>query len=109
MVSHQAYYDDHDPSATKSTLEELIIKIKKALRKPSSQKEKMKLVDAIQRLGVGHHFEEEIRLLLEGWFLNQNSDEDLFNTALRFRLLRHNGLPTSSGSMHHKLHRLISV
>lgn len=67
----------------------------------------MKLIDAIQQLGVGHHFEKEIRLLLEG-FLDYNSNEGLYDAALRFRLLRHNGLPTSSG-IGLKLYRLIRV
>lgn len=96
MVSHLAYNDKLDLSTMKCTTEELVVKIKKALRKPSSQSTKMKLVDEIQRLGVDHHFEEEIGILLDE-FSDCNSNEDLFNTALRFRLLRQNGLPTSSG------------
>lgn len=96
MVSHQAYNGKLDPSTRKCTTEELVVKIKKALRKPSNQSTKMKLVDEIQRLGVDHHFEEEIRILIEE-FSDCNFNEDLFDTALRFRLLRQNGLPTSSG------------
>ena len=92
MVSYHA----DDPSTTKSKSVELLERVKKILRRPSIQRSKMKLIDTIQRLGVGHHFEEEIRLVLEG-FADYGFGENLFNTALCFRLMRHNGFPTSSG------------
>uniref|UniRef100_A0A7N0TJJ3 Uncharacterized protein n=1 Tax=Kalanchoe fedtschenkoi TaxID=63787 RepID=A0A7N0TJJ3_KALFE len=58
----------------------------------------MKLIDTIQRLGLSHHFETEIRNYLNA--LSQGDTvgdvEDLFTTTLRFRLLRQNGYATSS-------------
>lgn len=90
---------DHDDDLrSKSKLEELVEKVQKALQKPSNQRTKMTLIDTIQRLGVGHHFEKEIKLLLEGFSDLNSGKYDLFDTALRFRLLRHNGLPTTSGA-----------
>ncbi|KAL5571265.1 hypothetical protein UlMin_020862 [Ulmus minor] len=76
------------------TSEEMVEKIRKELRNPSDQRSKLTLVDSIQRLGVGHYFQEEIKVILEG-FSESDSGQDLFETALGFRLLRHNGLPTS--------------
>ena len=54
----------------------------------------MKLIDTIQRLGIGYQFEEDIKALLET-FSELNFNEDLFTTALGFRLLRHNGYQIS--------------
>ncbi|KAK0589832.1 hypothetical protein LWI29_019097 [Acer saccharum] len=74
------------------TLEELQETTRVALRKSDHPTAIMKLIDDIQRLGVGHHFEEEINMQLErvsDWKCGET--EDLFVNARRFRLLRHNG------------------
>ncbi|PSR95306.1 Terpene synthase, partial [Actinidia chinensis var. chinensis] len=65
-----------------------------ALRKASDPTSTMKLIDIIQRLGIGYHFEEDVNGLLET-FSELNFKEDLFTTALGFRLLRHNGYQIS--------------
>ncbi|KAL8154782.1 terpene synthase 10-like [Apium graveolens] len=50
----------------------------------------LELIDTIQRLGVGYHFEDEIKRTLE--FVYNNDDNlsclDLYATSLRFRILR---------------------
>ncbi|KAI3774155.1 hypothetical protein L1987_48699 [Smallanthus sonchifolius] len=51
----------------------------------------MKLVDMIQRLGLGYSFEEEIKMILETLGHGQSND-DLYTAALRFRILRENNL-----------------
>ncbi|KAM7486335.1 hypothetical protein LguiA_002344 [Lonicera macranthoides] len=63
--------------------------------------QQLKLIDAIQRLGVSYHFEGEIDVALKNHLVNFNdsfgkcnkiSDEDdLYMVALRFRLLRQQG------------------
>ncbi|KAK4383280.1 Gamma-cadinene synthase [Sesamum angolense] len=58
-----------------------------------SKADKLILIDTIERLGVGYHFEQEIEdQLREIFFLqSENKDQhdcDLFTTALQFRLLR---------------------
>lgn len=87
---------------TKS-FEELQEKTREALRKPSNYDPTatMKLIDTIQRLGIGYHFEEEITQQLERFsdWDDADGEGDLFVSALRFRLLRHNGLPTSTGKL----------
>ncbi|CAJ1956400.1 unnamed protein product [Sphenostylis stenocarpa] len=55
----------------------------------------LKIIDTIQRLGIGRHFEEEINVQL-GKVGHWDFTEDLFATSLQFRLLRHNGLPNCS-------------
>lgn len=64
------------------------------------QKAAMEMVDRIERIGLSHHFEEEIDVLLQRWFSEYRNPitEDLFTTALRFRLLRQNGFPIHSGN-----------
>ncbi|KAL0435405.1 UNVERIFIED_CONTAM: Gamma-cadinene synthase [Sesamum radiatum] len=58
-----------------------------------SNADKLILIDTIERLGVGYHFEQEIEDQLHEIFKFQSEDEnqhdhDLFTTALEFRLLR---------------------
>ena len=56
----------------------------------------LRMIDNIQRLGLCHLFEEEVNALLEG-FWDWDAGEDLFATALQFRLMRQNGCPAISG------------
>ncbi|PHT98092.1 Beta-caryophyllene synthase [Capsicum chinense] len=55
--------------------------------------QKLVLIDAIQRLGVEYHFENEIKTSIQNIFdeseQNKNEDDvDLYVVALRFRLVR---------------------
>ncbi|KAF9601573.1 hypothetical protein IFM89_020429 [Coptis chinensis] len=53
---------------------------------------KLELIDAIKKLGVGYHFEEEIQAILSKTNkIVGCSDDDLYSNALRFRLLRDHG------------------
>ncbi|ESW21928.1 hypothetical protein PHAVU_005G111400, partial [Phaseolus vulgaris] len=86
------------PSQTNSTitsLEQLKIRSQKVLLNSSDSLRTLELIDTIQRLGIEHHFEEEINLQL-GRVGDCNNAKDLFATSLQFRLLRHNGWSTSS-------------
>ncbi|KAJ6763729.1 R-LINALOOL SYNTHASE PROTEIN-RELATED [Salix purpurea] len=77
------------------TLEELVESIQTVLRRSSDPASTLNLIDTVQRLGISHHFEEEIDEQLDrsgDW----NVGEDLFVTALRFRLLRQAGKHSSS-------------
>ncbi|KAJ0751706.1 putative geranyl diphosphate diphosphatase [Helianthus annuus] len=64
---------------------------RRALMTASNPAMKLKLVDMIQRLGLGYIFEEDIKIMLETLAHGQ-PDDDLHTVALRFRILRHNGL-----------------
>ncbi|PRQ33610.1 putative lyase [Rosa chinensis] len=64
------------------------------VKKPS---QKLDLVDDIQRLGVSYHFENEIDEILKQIHhsYSYGSVDDLYTTALRFRLLRQQGYNVS--------------
>ncbi|KAL5791033.1 hypothetical protein ACOSQ2_005921 [Xanthoceras sorbifolium] len=54
--------------------------------------QQLNFIDAIERLGVGYHFEAEIQQVLQHLYDIYNDHEyDLYYTALCFRLLRQNG------------------
>ncbi|CAI0422890.1 unnamed protein product, partial [Linum tenue] len=66
--------------------------------------DKLRLIDNVQRLGIGYHFEAEIEEALEkvhvfgdDLFINidDNNTTDLYHATLRFRLLRQQGFPVS--------------
>lgn len=63
--------------------------------------EGMMMIDAIQRLGIDYHFEEEIEAVLQKQYMKANihgdCDEDLYEVALRFRLLRQEGYTVPAG------------
>ncbi|KAJ6693395.1 hypothetical protein OIU85_004190 [Salix viminalis] len=77
------------------TLEELVESIQTVLRRSSDPASTLNLIDTVQRLGISHHFEEEIDEQLDR-SCDWNVGEDLFATALRFRLLRQAGKHSSS-------------
>lgn len=63
--------------------------------------QKLPFIDAVQRLGVSYHFEKEIEDELENIYRDTNNNDaenDLYTTALRFRLLREHGFDISCGN-----------
>ncbi|KAK9735287.1 hypothetical protein RND81_04G196400 [Saponaria officinalis] len=63
--------------------------------------EKLEMIDAIERLGIGYHFEKEIEELLHNIFkiYNSNHQQHYYHlqiVALLFRLLRQHGINISS-------------
>ena len=72
-----------------------------AAGKPSQQ---LNFIDAIQRLGVAYHFEEEIeealRHICDDHHYSDDKYDDLYNVSLRFRLLRQQGYNISCGKAH---------
>ena len=68
--------------------------------------DQLELIDSLQRLGLGYHFEEEIKRALEKIYnsdptKNDKWEKNLHATALKFRLLRQHGYHMSSGSLTH--------
>nr|AGB05610.1 sesquiterpene synthase 1 [Valeriana officinalis] len=55
--------------------------------------EQLKLIDAIQRLGVAYHFQREIDAVLNNLLLfrSNKDNDDIYMVSLRFRLLRQQG------------------
>ncbi|XP_057781642.1 (-)-germacrene D synthase-like [Salvia miltiorrhiza] len=81
----------------KEQLEKKKEKVKKLVAEtPNDSTVKMELIDAIQRLGVGYHFEKEIeeslRQIRQNYEIQSRKDKgDIRVLALRFRLLRQQG------------------
>ncbi|KAL4273995.1 hypothetical protein GQ457_13G002770 [Hibiscus cannabinus] len=89
---------EDDDSAKKEEHEELKNEVKKLLlaKVDDEPLEKLKLIDAIQRLGVCYHFEQEIDQILMQYLARNDGDSgDLFTISLQFRLLRQNGYEMS--------------
>ncbi|TYH74740.1 hypothetical protein ES332_D05G423300v1 [Gossypium tomentosum] len=58
--------------------------------------QKLTFIDSVQRLGVSYRFTKEIEDELENIYHNNNDAEnDLYTTSLRFRLLREHGFNVS--------------
>ncbi|KAL7194255.1 hypothetical protein ACSBR1_034631 [Camellia fascicularis] len=68
--------------------------VKMMIEKLEEPLEKLELVDSLQRLGVSHHFEAEIKGILVSIHIdidhkmNSRNKGDLYAVALEFRLLR---------------------
>lgn len=73
--------------------------IEKTTQKLQTSTEQLQLIDDIQRLGIGYHLEDMIDAILQLQFSAFSTEEDLFTTALRFRLLRQAGFHVSTGTL----------
>jgi hypothetical protein len=89
----------------KQQVEELKEKVRKMLMAPGEKSsQKLNFIDAIQRLGVSYHFEDEIQEILQQLHETLHDcddheyDDDLHTVALRFRLLRQQGFYISCGT-----------
>uniref|UniRef100_A0A7N2MHK7 Uncharacterized protein n=1 Tax=Quercus lobata TaxID=97700 RepID=A0A7N2MHK7_QUELO len=76
--------------------------VRMMLHKVVDPLEQLELIDILQRLGLSHHFEGEMKRILEGLYNNNQSGdtwrkENLYATTLKFRLLRHHGYNISQG------------
>lgn len=61
------------------------------------------LIDDLERLGVGYHFEKEIKKALDALYISEDvcNRYDLYFTALSFRLLRQHGYKISEDVFSH--------
>lgn len=66
-----------------------------------SSKQSLVLVDVIQRVGMEHHFDEEIQMILGRIYHSTNNfaalQFDLYHLSLYFRLLRNQGYHVAAG------------
>ncbi|KAL5219008.1 hypothetical protein ABZP36_019692 [Zizania latifolia] len=72
----------------KERRDELINKTREMFVDISDPFGKMKLIDALQRLGMSYHFEEEINNSLQNLALAKFASDDFHAISLQFRLLR---------------------
>ncbi|XP_023909257.2 (-)-germacrene D synthase [Quercus suber] len=87
----------------KQQVQELKEEVWSMLTSPAEKpSQKLNLIDALQRLGVSYHFENEIEETLQQLHMtlhdsdDQENDDDLYIVALQFRLLRQQGYNISS-------------
>ncbi|KAF3772787.1 hypothetical protein EJ110_NYTH54240 [Nymphaea thermarum] len=83
--------DDHGSEK----IEEIKQNVRQMLEGRDEPVAQMELVDDLQRLGVSYHFEKEIKVVMDCIFEDRKECEDLYFTALRFRLLRQHGYHAS--------------
>ncbi|KAG4213702.1 hypothetical protein ERO13_A01G072766v2 [Gossypium hirsutum] len=78
---------------TQLRYEELKEEVRRMLVAPmDTSTQKLPLIDAVQRLGVNYHSEKEIEDALEAIYHDNNeADNDLRTTSLRFRLHKEHG------------------
>ncbi|MFQ6641759.1 hypothetical protein Gotur_016760, partial [Gossypium turneri] len=89
---------DNDIDAeTKQRHQQLEGGVRKMIVAPmANSTQKLTFIDSVQRLGVSYRFTKEIEDELENIYHNNNNAEnDLYNTSLRFRLLREHGFNVS--------------
>ena len=108
-----------DGEINKESLETLKKFLKSMIVAPvENPSEKLDLIDAVQRLGVFYHFENEIEIVLQQIHDmlscdsdNKKDDGELYFVALRFRLLRQQGYKVSCGKyiFHYITHDLSNV
>ncbi|XXG83123.1 hypothetical protein AAC387_Pa10g0954 [Persea americana] len=92
--------DDLKPDAfTQQRANELKQEVKTVLINVNDHLQELNLIDAIQRLGVGYHFETEIADALlriyNASIAGKDDTDDLHMVALQFRLLRQEGYNVS--------------
>nr|A0A7G5KLV1.1 RecName: Full=Sesquiterpene synthase TPS2; AltName: Full=Beta-copaene synthase TPS2; AltName: Full=Beta-cubebene synthase TPS2; AltName: Full=Beta-ylangene synthase TPS2; AltName: Full=Terpene synthase 2; Short=CoTPS2 [Cananga odorata]QMW48843.1 terpene synthase 2 [Cananga odorata] len=93
LTAHEIEVDE----ITKQRAEKLKHDVLKMLHNVSVSLQDLNLIDEIQRLGVGYHFETEIENAMKRIYNSRdNDDDDLHAVALRFRLLRQHGYNVSS-------------
>ncbi|KAL6315912.1 hypothetical protein AAG906_013260 [Vitis piasezkii] len=96
-----------EDKVTRACKEEQIVDLKKEVKRKltaatvANPSQLLNFIDAVQRLGVAYHFEQEIEEVLQhicNSFHDCNDmDGDLYNIALGFRLLRQQGYSISCG------------
>ncbi|XP_034705111.1 (-)-alpha-terpineol synthase [Vitis riparia] len=77
-------------------LDKLKRDVKPMLGKVKKPLDQLELIDVLQRLGIYYHFKDEIKRILNSIYNQYNRHEewqkdDLYSTALEFRLLRQHG------------------
>ena len=78
--------------------------VKMKLEKLEKPLDRLKMIDLLQRLGISYGFEDEIERLLNILYCNYNMDdewkkENLYATALEFRILRQHGYSIPQGML----------
>ncbi|KAI3812654.1 hypothetical protein L1987_17366 [Smallanthus sonchifolius] len=101
-----SYNERKDQACEEQRAKELKEKVRKELVvqgpiEPTHHMKLLELIDAVQRLGVAYHFEDEIEECLKHIYVTYGdkwiNENNLQSTSLWFRLLRQQGFNISSG------------
>ncbi|KAA3452987.1 (+)-delta-cadinene synthase isozyme XC1-like [Gossypium australe] len=89
--------DKNIDAETEKRHQQLKEEVRKMIVAPmANSTQKLVFIDSVQRLGVSYHFTKEIEDELENIYHNNNDAEnDLYTTSLRFRILREHGFNVS--------------
>lgn len=75
--------------------------IRDVLLEKAEPSSKLQTIDVMQRLGISYHFQDEISNILYSISNESAKDQHTYDniafTALKFRILRENGFPTTLG------------
>ncbi|CAN1169657.1 Probable terpene synthase 3 [Linum perenne] len=99
FVTHVFNTHEQMVDGWKQEIEELKQDVKAMLETPTGKlSEKLEMIDVVERLGIGYHFEHEIKEQLRRVYDDGNVDEtgDLSTVAIQFRLLRQHGYNVTS-------------
>ncbi|TYH74752.1 hypothetical protein ES332_D05G424200v1 [Gossypium tomentosum] len=89
--------DKNIDAETEKRHQQLKEEVRKMIVAPmANSTQKLTVIDSVQRLGVSYHFTKEIEDELENIYHNNNDAENnLYTTSLRFRILREHGFNVS--------------
>ena len=83
--------------------QKLIVNVKDLFEEAVDKVAKLELIDSVEKLGLDSHFDVEIKEALDIISSTKNKNpspkEDLYTTALCFRLLRQHGYEVSQGKI----------
>ncbi|XP_059313800.1 (R)-linalool synthase TPS5, chloroplastic-like [Lycium ferocissimum] len=91
----QSVNNDYTGEKYMKRFNELKKEMKNMMVEGSQELEKLELIDNLQRLGMSYHFKDEIMQILRRIHRNAATGDSLYDTALKFRLLRQHGFDIS--------------